>query len=68
MVALKVLLLPASLSQDERLQRVAVMEAAVSSGLSHPNLVRGMGLGPHVGATGCTVVIPRMSLLHLGWS
>ncbi|KAG2440276.1 hypothetical protein HXX76_004388 [Chlamydomonas incerta] len=39
-VALKVLLLPASLSRDERLQHIAVMEAAVSSGLSHPNLVQ----------------------------
>ncbi|GIL97177.1 hypothetical protein Vretimale_2919 [Volvox reticuliferus] len=39
-VALKVLLLPACLTQDERLQHIAVMEAAVSSALSHPNLVQ----------------------------
>ncbi|EFJ48835.1 hypothetical protein VOLCADRAFT_90500 [Volvox carteri f. nagariensis] len=39
-VALKVLILPACLTRDERLQHIAVMEAAVSSALSHPNLVQ----------------------------
>ncbi|KAG2489904.1 hypothetical protein HYH03_011706 [Edaphochlamys debaryana] len=39
-VALKVLVLPPSLTNDERLQQIAVMEAAVSSATSHPNLVQ----------------------------
>ncbi|GFR47720.1 hypothetical protein Agub_g9474 [Astrephomene gubernaculifera] len=39
-VAVKVILLPAHMSGRERLERMAVMEAAISSSLSHPNIVQ----------------------------
>ncbi|KAG2453166.1 hypothetical protein HYH02_002490 [Chlamydomonas schloesseri] len=39
-VAVKVILLPARMSGRERHQRMAVMEAAISSSLSHPNVVQ----------------------------
>ncbi|GLC56027.1 hypothetical protein PLESTB_001056700 [Pleodorina starrii] len=39
-VAVKVILLPAHMSGRERHERMAVMEAAISSSLSHPNIVQ----------------------------
>ncbi|KAG2437335.1 hypothetical protein HXX76_005992 [Chlamydomonas incerta] len=39
-VAVKVILLPAHMSGRERHERMAVMEAAISSSLSHPNVVQ----------------------------
>ncbi|GLI62400.1 hypothetical protein VaNZ11_005017 [Volvox africanus] len=40
MVAAKVILLPAHMTGRERHERMAVMEAAISSSLSHPNIVQ----------------------------
>ncbi|KXZ54296.1 hypothetical protein GPECTOR_5g382 [Gonium pectorale] len=39
-VACKIILLPAHMSGRERHERMAVMEAAISSSLSHPNIVQ----------------------------
>lgn len=39
-VAVKVMLLPASLTRSEQQQHMAVMEAAISSAMSHPNIVQ----------------------------
>jgi hypothetical protein len=40
LVAIKVMILPAGLSNKERREKMAVMEAAISSSLSHPNIVQ----------------------------
>ncbi len=40
MVAVKVMLLPASLTRSEQQHHMAVMEAAISSAMSHPNIVQ----------------------------
>ncbi|GIM04094.1 hypothetical protein Vretimale_8718 [Volvox reticuliferus] len=39
-VALKALVLPGTLMQDQRRRQMAVMEAAISSAMSHPNIVQ----------------------------
>ena len=39
-VAVKSMLLPASMSGTEKRERMAIMEAAISSALSHPNVVQ----------------------------
>ncbi|KAG2489905.1 hypothetical protein HYH03_011707 [Edaphochlamys debaryana] len=54
-VALKVLVLPASLTNDEQRQQVAVMEAAVSSATSHPNLVQWPGAAEPLHSTAVSI-------------
>lgn len=45
-VAVKYLLLPTHLSGNEKRERMALMEAAISTSLSHPNIVQvGWGRG-----------------------
>lgn len=39
-VALKVLVLPPQLSRDEKRRQMALMEAAISSAMSHPHIVQ----------------------------
>lgn len=39
-VAVKSILLPANMSGREKREKMAVMEAAIGSGLSHPNIVQ----------------------------
>ncbi|KIY97952.1 hypothetical protein MNEG_10010 [Monoraphidium neglectum] len=39
-VAIKVMILPAAMSGKERREKMAVMETAISSSLSHPNIVQ----------------------------
>lgn len=39
-VAVKSMILPANMSGAEKHERMAIMEAAISSALSHPNLVQ----------------------------
>jgi hypothetical protein len=46
-VAIKVMILPAAMSGKERREKMAVMETAISSSLSHPNIVQvRVGQGP----------------------
>ena len=40
LVAVKSLVLPASLSGKERREKMAIMETAISSSVSHPNVVQ----------------------------
>jgi hypothetical protein len=54
MVAIKTMLLPARMSGAEKRERMAVMEAAISSSLSHPNIVQvAVGAGPAGGEPRC---------------
>ena len=39
-VAVKSMMLPANLSGAEKREKMAIMEAAISSALSHPNIVQ----------------------------
>ena len=39
-VAIKTMILPANMSGAEKREKMAVMEAAISSSLSHPNIVQ----------------------------
>lgn len=50
-VALKVLVLPPQLTRNERRQQMALMEAAISSAMSHPNIVQ-VWAGPRLGVGG----------------
>ena len=43
-VAVKTMVLPAAMSGKERREKMAIMETAISSSLSHPNIVQ-VGLG-----------------------
>jgi hypothetical protein len=40
LVAVKTMLLPAAMSGKERREKMAIMETAISSSLSHPNIVQ----------------------------
>ncbi|KAF5841397.1 hypothetical protein DUNSADRAFT_13060 [Dunaliella salina] len=40
MVAIKTMLLPANMSGQEKREKMAIMEAAISSSLAHPNVVQ----------------------------
>jgi hypothetical protein len=48
-VAVKTMLLPSAMSGAEKREKMAVMETAISSSLSHPNVRRGGVWGRHVG-------------------
>ena len=39
-VAVKRIILPAAMSNSERAQKMAIMEVAISSSMSHPHLVQ----------------------------
>lgn len=52
------MLLPANMSGAEKREKMAVMEAAISSSLSHPNIVQ-------VCAVGCTIKPARCMVLLL---
>jgi hypothetical protein len=51
-VAVKTLLLPASLSPGEKREKMVVMETAISSSLSHPNIVQTFTYSIRWGAVG----------------
>ena len=62
-IALKVLVLPPQLTRNERRRQMALMEAAISSAMSHPNIVQvpsavlccaGVCAGQRVGERGGT--------------
>ncbi len=47
-VAVKRLILPAAMSNSERAQKMAIMEVAISSSMSHPHLVQASVSHPHL--------------------
>jgi hypothetical protein len=50
-VAVKTMVLPAAMSGKERREKMAIMETAISSSLSHPNIVQ-VGVDVLVGGRG----------------
>ncbi len=60
-VAVKSVVLPANMSGAEKRERMAIMEAAISSSLSHPNIVQ-VGRCPHDILTAVSLLIPTRLL------
>ena len=46
MVAVKTMILPANMSGQEKRERMAIMEAAISSTMQHPNIVQARARAP----------------------